>query len=442
MSLFPARGIGTALAKIAPTAVTGKVQTSKLQTKGLPVMNFPLQLFFDIAQTTSDAVTARTAMAAYALCYACLRYRATKLVQPPIWIVDESDQGETWLKTEHPLSVLLETPNLDMEMQELLDIVSLYLDTTGACLLVLNKDNAGRVASIYPFARDEFSVEPADGRLYGKFTVRTLTGAETKSPDEVIFLRMQHSRNLYEFISPTEVALANINLGRSLVTSIKSALRNSVRPGAIITVEGELSDEGYTRMAQEVKQNYEGVFNNGATVLLGGGAKYTPATASSLQEMSLGPIQEDVESAICSAYGLHPVLVGAKVGVQATSGMSDSIKPLVDKAYDDVIIPRWSYIERAFTRSLLRPIDPRPRRFLKFDTSDIRALQPDMTAKVEEAAAMVGFATLNEQRAHVMLPPLPDGDMLAADRLTAEMEAQAQQAAGRASRARNDAGQG
>jgi hypothetical protein len=55
---------------------------------------------------------------------------------------------------------------------------------------------------------------------------------------------------------------------------------------------------------------------------------------------------------------------------------------------------------------------------------------------------MVGFATINEQRAHVMLPPLPDGDMLAADRLTAEQEAAAQQAAGRASNARTDAGQG
>ncbi len=144
--LFPARGIGTALAKITQfdkvaNIIGGpvtKVETSKLQTKGLPVMNFPLQLFFDIAQTTSDAVTARTAMAAYALCYACLRYRATKLAEPPIWIVDESDQGEKWLKGEHPLSTVLETPNLDMEMQELLDIVSLYLDTTGACLLVLN----------------------------------------------------------------------------------------------------------------------------------------------------------------------------------------------------------------------------------------------------------------------------------------------------------------
>jgi hypothetical protein len=107
-----------------------------------------------------------------------------------------------------------------------------------------------------------------------------------------------------------------------------------------------------------------------------------------------------------------------------------------------VIIPRWSYIERAMTRGILRPVDPRPRRFLRFEKSKIRALQVDMTARVEEAAGMVGFATINEQRAHVMLPPLPDGDMLAADRLTAEQEAAAQQAASRASNARQDAGQG
>jgi hypothetical protein len=155
-------------------------------------------------------------------------------------------------------------------------------------------------------------------------------------------------------------------------------------------------------------------------------------------------LQEDVESAICAAYGLHPVLVGGKVGIQATSGMSDSIKPLTDKAYDEVIIPRWSYIERAFTRNLLRPIDPRPRRFLRFDKTKIRALQVDMTARVEEAAAASGFWLIDEQRAHTMRPPLPDGtgQVLAADRLTAEMEAEANAAANRAGQARTDAGQG
>jgi HK97 family phage portal protein len=405
-------------------------------------MSYPIQLFFDIATTATDATTARAAMAAYALCYSCLRYRAQKMTEAPLWIVDESDEGETWLKGEHPLSVMLETPNPDMEMQELLDLVSLYLDTTGACLIVKNRDNAGRTAQLYPFARDEFSVEPADGRLFGKFQVRTLNGAENKSPDEVIYLRNAHSRNVYEVLSPTDVALSHINLGRQMITAIKSALRNAVRPGGIVTVEGELSDEGFTRMRQEIKQNYEGVYNTGTTVLFEGGATYQAAMGATLKDMALGPLQEDVESAICAAYGLHPVLVGGKVGIQATSGMSDSIKPLTDKAYDEVIIPRWSYIERAFTRNILRPVDPRPRRFLRFDKTKIRALQVDMTARVEEAAGMVGFATINEQRAHVMLPPLPDGDMLAADRLTAEQEAAAQQAAGRASNARTDAGQG
>ncbi len=404
-------------------------------------MQFPVELFFDIGRQNPDATTARAAMQAYALCYACLDYRAKKLVEPPLWIVDETDEGETWLQGEHALSELLETPNLDMEMQEFLHIVSLYLDTTGACLIVKSADRIGRTGALYPFAKDEFSVEPADGRLFGRFQVRSTRGVETKTPDEVIFLRSPHSRSLYEFLSPTDVALSHINLGRSMLTAIKSALRNAVRPGGIVTVEGELSDEGFQRMRQEIQANYSGVYNTGSTVLLEGGAAFQTASAATLKDMALGPLQEDVESAICAAYGLHPVLVGGKVGIQATSGMSDSIKPLTDKAYDEVFLPRWSYIERAFTRNLLRPIDPRPRRFLRFDKSKVRALTIDMTARVEEAAGMSGYATINEQRAHVMLPPLPDGDMLASDRLTAAEEAAAQQSAGRASQARLEAGQ-
>lgn len=445
--LFPTRGAGTALARLTNDQpkrlrpVTAKVQGPGLETKGLPVISYPIELFFGMARTDADATSARRAMRAYALCYSCLRYRATKLIEPPVWIVDETDEGESWLKGEHVLSGLLEQPNPDMEMQEFLDLVSLYLDTTGACLIVLNKDNAGRVASMYPFSRDDFSVQEADGRLFGRFQVRGMRGTDWKRPDEVIYLRSPDPETLYSVISPTDVALSHVNLGRAMVTAIRSALRNAVRPGAVVTVQGELSDEGFRRLKQEVAANYEGVYNAGATVLFEGGAILTEAKGATLKEMSLGPLQEDVESAICAAYGLHPVLVGGKVGIQATSGMSDSIKPLTDKAYDDVIIPRWSYISRAFTRGLLRPIDPRPRRFIRFDTSKVRALQPDLTARVQEAAGAVGFWTVNEQRAHTMRPPLPDGDILAADRLTAQQEAEAQNAANRAARTREDAGQ-
>jgi HK97 family phage portal protein len=449
VALFPNRGAGTALARLAPTEpkrlapVTGPVSDPKLEKKSIPVLSYPLQLFFDIARTGVDSVSARNAMAAYALCYSCLRYRASKLTEPPLWIVDETNDGESWLEGEHELTSLLELPNPDMEMQEFLDLVSLYLDTTGACLIVKNTDRAGRTASLYPFARDEFSVEPANGRLYGRFQVRTLKGTDWKQPEDVIYLRTADARGLYSNVSPTDVALSHINLGRQLVTAIKSALRNAVRPGAIVTIEGELSDEGFQRMKGEVEHNYEGVYNAGKTVLLEGGGKLAEAKGGTLKDMSIGPLQEDVESAICSAYQVHPVLVQSKLGVQASSGMSDSIKPLQDLFYDTVILPRWGYIERAFTRSVLRPVDDRPRRFIRFDTSKVRGLQVDMTAKVQEAAGAVGFWLIDEQRAHTQKKPLPnkEGQVLAADRLSAEQEQEGQQAARAASTTRRDTGQ-
>ena len=51
--------------------------------------------------------------------------------------------------------------------------------------------------------------------------------------------------------------------------------------------------------------------------------------------IALGPLQEDVEAAICSACGLRPVLV-ANVGLQATSARGNGIRALTDKLYGDV----------------------------------------------------------------------------------------------------------
>lgn len=380
---FPTRGV--------------KVERPPREMKNV-VLSYPVEQFFDItpAQLADRPIAARRAQQIYALAHACMHYRAAKLSEPPLWIYEEQDGEEVPIEGDHPLAEWLEQPNPDMGMADLLELMSLYWDATGAVLLVKNRDRSGIPRSTYPYARDEFQVEPANGRLFGKFRVQTLTGYREFGPDDVIYLPLPSSQGIMQTAAPMEAALEHINIGQNMRTAIKAAMRNTARPGTIFTAEGNLGDDVFNRLRAEIRENYEGVWNTGASMLLEGGVKPNPQKAT-LDDLALGPINEDVEVAVCQAFAMHPVLVGSKIGLSANSGLSDSIKPAEALFYDTVAFPQWARIEKALTRGLLRDLDSDPLRFIRFDKAKVRALQPDMTEKITQAAAAV-FWTEEEKR--------------------------------------------
>lgn len=374
-----------------------------LQRKALgsvPGVIYPQELFWLDGRTSSEdmPIAARKAFRVFSLAYTCMAFRAMKLAEAPVWIAEESDDGEAMLQGEHPLSELLEQPNPDMEMAELLEVVSLYLDTTGACLLVKNRDRLGRTGSMYPYARDEFSVEPAEGRLYGRFRVQTLDGYRTIGPEDVIYLHRPSTDGLLGSMAPMDAALAKVNIGYNMEVAIRAAMRNSVKPGAIARTEKSMDESTFERLRAEIAANWAGMHNMGKSMLLEGIDEWLPQVAD-LKNLELGPINADVEAAVCQCFAIHPILVGSKFGLEASSGFADSLGPALDLFYDLAGFPAWHRIERAFTKGLLREVDDNPRRFIRFDTSKVRALQEDMGKKVTQAKTAETFWTEAEQRA-------------------------------------------
>jgi len=386
------------LLKVLSTPTQSLVETKSVVS--VPVQFYPPELFWGIAdgKDPDAAISARAAFRLFALCYACMQFRATKLSEPPVWIAEESDDGESMLEGEHPLSELLEQPNPDMEMADLLEQVSLYLDATGAVLLVKNRDNSQTTRSLYPYARDEFSVSPKNGRLYGEFRVQTLGGYQTLGPDDVIYLRRPSSEHLLTSVAPVDAALSHINIGNAMRTAVKAMMRHRVRPGTIFKAPSNLGPDQFDRLKSEIESAYAGLWNAGKSMLLEGGIE-PDVQLHSLEDLALGEVNGDVEVAVCQAFQINPVLVGSRMGLEGSAGFADSMEPALDLFYDLAVQPAWSRIERALTRGLLREVDDNPRRFIRFDKSKVRALQEDMGEKITEAAAASGFWTEAEQRA-------------------------------------------
>ncbi len=379
---------------------TQALVTESKSVVSVPVQFYPPELFWGIAdgKDPDQAIGARAAFRLFALCYACMQFRATKLSEPPVWIAEEGDDGEAMLEGEHPLSELLEQPNPDMEMADLLEQVSLYLDATGACLLVKNRGRDGVTRSLYPYARDEFAVSPKNGRLYGEFRVQTLGGYQTLGPDDVIYLRRPSSEHLLSSVAPVDAALSHINIGNAMRTALRASMRHAVRPGAIFRAPTNLGPDQFDRLSSEIRESYSGIWNMSKSMLVEGGIE-VDIQKSSLEDLALGEVNGDVEVAICQAFQINPVLVGSRMGLEGSAGFADSMEPALELFYDLAVQPAWSRIEKAFTRGLLREVDDDPRHFIRFDVSKVRALQEDMGEKIEQAAQAAAFWTEAEQRA-------------------------------------------
>lgn len=384
-----------------------------------PVMGYGVAQFFDLLPASpsfeGSRLTARLAYKRDNLVFACMQFRAIKLSEAPLWIAEEKDDGEEWLQA-HALESLLEQPNPDQDMAEFISVVSHLVDTDGEVLIVKVRDNGKRVVQLWPYNKDLYTVEPANGRLHGLFRINTQQGQETVSPEDVIYLQEPDPSNLRESVSRVKTALAKINLSQDLVSTIRQILRKGVQPGMILSFKNPLNDIQRVATREAIATQYAGVHNAGKAMVLDGEVT-SQIIAASLKEMTTGPAQYDCEAAICQAFQVHPILVGAKVGIESNSGLSDSIEPALRLFYDVAALPRWRWLERKLTKGLLREIDPNVRRFIRFDTSKVKSLQEGMLSRVQTAAAAREFWTVDEARVYTDREPLGDerGEMLIAE---------------------------
>lgn len=330
--------------------------------------------------------------------YACMRYRATKLVEAPLWIAEEQDGGEEWLDGDHPLAELLETPNPDMEMADLLELTSLYLDSTGAALWVKSRDRSGRTAALYPFSAEDFKVETADGRLYGRFRVRTSGGERIYGPEDVLYFKNASPASLHGAVAPLHAALARLGIDRTLVESISHGLANSVVPGMLISFPADvpLSPEQQQEFKASLAAQYENARNHGKSLVLGGGVTASRQPIG-FKDLHGGELAKEVEAAVCACFQTPPAIIGAYVGLENSSDRHN-METAVRMFYDNAMLPTWARLEKALTRGLLREVDPNPLRFVRFDKSRVAALQEDLDGKSRVAHRTADVLTVNERR--------------------------------------------
>lgn len=350
-----------------------------------------------------EEVRRATAYAAAAYCYAAIRYRAEQISEPPLRVVQDGADGDEALP-DHPVSKLLADPSPDHDGGELVELTQTYWDIDGDALWAKDANLLGSTGRLTPFTGSEYSVEQTADRIRGRFRLSTARGPKPLQAEDVVYFAYPNPGDRQRGLSPTDVAIAMLNLGQRTQATIRGLLKNAVFPSIVVATHPDWkpTEDELEWYRQEIESHAAGPANAGKPFVALGGSK-VERVSFNLQEVLPGELLDRVEATVASVYRIPPIVLGYLVGLKNSpwSQMEQAHR----QAYHDAIEPQWRRIEKALTRQLLRPVDPDPNRRIAFDRSSVLALQDDESAKVKDAKDATWW-TVDERRRWTGQEPL------------------------------------
>ncbi len=328
--------------------------------------------------------------------------------------------GRRALET-HPILSLLARPNPAMAQSEFIEAVTGYLLIAGNSFVEAvaagGAVGAGTPRELWPLRPDRMKVIAGKTGLAQGY-VYSLGGAERRwaadpvtGRSAILHLKTFHPLDDWYGLSPIEPAAAAIDQRNESDKWNMALLQNGARPSGALVYEpkgaagGNLSDEQFARLKDEVAAQYSGARNAGRPLLLDGGLSW--------QEMSLSPKDMDfLESRhaasrdIALAFGVPPQLLGIP-GDNTYSNYREARLAL----WEETVIPWLRHLRDEFNAWLAPQFDEEVT--LDFDLDDAPALAP-RREKVWARLQAADFLTLNEKRRAAGLGSVEGGDVMAA----------------------------
>lgn len=361
------------------------------------------------ADPDAEELLRTIAFATSAYAYTAITYRATRIAQPTLSVVKEVE-GEGDVKIPgHEFAMLLDEPSPDYDMGELQQLTEIYRCITGGCLWVREKDDGQRDSRWLPFSGDEFETFAFEGRIYGFFRVDVVGGQRDYLPEDVVHFRDINPNSWRRHLSKLDVALSQLDLGHQINRTVRNFMRTAMFPSGTISPDKDWNpdDDQWNEWKNEIRRYHQGPTNAGEALVLQGGTVFS-RIQSSLKDMLPSELLDRIEATIGSVFGIPPVVLGWKVGLENSpwSQMSEARQ----MTYEDTIEPRWQDIEKKMTRQILSEEERLSGNRIAFDVSNVRAFQADDKTRAEVAGSMRQEWTRNERRIYTGKDPLPEDD--------------------------------
>lgn len=336
--------------------------------------------------------------------YACVTKRAQAVSAATLRVYRDVD-GQPEELPEHPVRQLMSAPNPGMSEAEFLLLTVLYMDTCGFAAIEKVRSANGRVVELWHLRPDWIKPIPREeGPPDWEYRIPGRDAVILPMDDVLIITGNPGTELKYTGVSPIAIALREIGVENDATEFLKLFFQYGGAPRYALVSPTQITDQARAdAMRERWQQTYGGIQNWTSVALLHGGLDIRQV-GTNIDEMAYPQLRMLTEAKICSAFGVPPILIGAQVGLEKAT--YSNFEEARRTFYEDTIVPLWARLDGALTRDLLVEFETDRAVSVGFDTSDIAALQEDVTPAWQRATAAftAGAITLNQFQREVGLP--------------------------------------
>ena len=347
-----------------------------------------------------------------AIVYACCNLIATSISEAPLE-VGWFDAKRTWhAQPNAPVLNIVRNPNPWYSYEDFHNIWMTRKLLTGAAFIWKFRNFGGEVCELWPIPTSWITIELAQVGIAGYWLWKDRPHQQWIPAQDMFFDRwMPDPASIFGYVPPLQACLHDLQLDFLRESYMKETMDNIRRPGMILEQNAPdgVRRAGLTKgQSDQIRESIKNLGHGAVNIFPPGIEVRFPGI---VQDLDWSSTEGLIASRICMAFGVKPILIGARVGLSTGTADYDQT---VRSFYDETLQPHWSAIESVWTRSMFRHEGKNPRWEFNFYLDDIAELQEDANKLMDRGtrALAAGGITVNEFRSrYTTFDPIEDGDV-------------------------------
>ena len=343
--------------------------------------------------------------------YAAVCAIATNVAQVPLKFYRLRANGEEQELTDHWLCRLFEDVNPTITKYELWEQTLEHLELTGNSYWQFERNRWGYPMEFWPLRPDRVTIIPDKDAWIAGYEYKVGRTTRTIDPSAILHFRYAHPANDYDGIGSLQAATTGLICDYYAQTYNRRFLENDARPGGFIKTQKQLTKDDKEFIREQFERKFKGADKAHSWMVLAGGEFDVVPNQLAPREMEWIQLRNWGRQEILAAFGVPAAVVNIRDRGAGLSSQGALVQAELRTFWEQTLLPKLAKFEALLNQNFIAPNVKNERVYCRFDTSAVKALQPQMAELVDWGVKAVnaGLMFTNEWRERAGLSPTKHG---------------------------------